>query len=153
MTIRQDSRTKSWYYWFFRGGSYFKGGFRTYDQAKEAEVKHLDRVIERGTHPERPLQDLTLAEAGNLFFEKHSKINKRSWKNDRARVAYIARFFGKKLMKDVSPEELELFLNATQKKHGIKDTTRNHYLALLKAIYNRMKKWRLYVGGNPPFYV
>src|ERR1700693_800680 len=116
MSIRQDSRTKRWYYRFYRGRSYFKGGVRTYDQGKDAEVKHFDRVIERGTHPERPLQDLALAEAGNLFFEKHSKINKRSWKNDRARVAHIARFFGKKLMREVTPEELEQFLNATQKK-------------------------------------
>jgi hypothetical protein len=153
MSIRQDPRTKRWYYRFWRGQSYFKGGFRTYDQAKEAEVKRLNRVIEHGTHPEHPTKDLSLAEAGSLFFEKHSKTNKRSWKNDRARVDVIARFFGKKLMKDVTPEELEAFLNAVQKNYGIKDTTRNHYLALVKAIYNRMRKWRLYVGENPAFYV
>src|SRR5439155_2855220 len=108
---------------------------------------------EHGANPERPAQDLTLAEDGRLFFENHSKRNKRSWKNDRARVKIVARFFGKKLMKDVTPEELESFLNAVQRKYGIKDTTRNHYLALVKAIYNRMKKWRLYIGENPAFHV
>ena len=153
MPIRQDSRTKKWYYRFWRGRSYFKGGFRTFDQAKQAEVKRLNQVIELGTRPERPTQDLTLAEAGRLFFENHSKRNKRSWKNDRARVGTVARFFGKELMKDVTPEELESFLNAVQRKYGIKDTTRNHYLALVKAIYNRVKKWRLYIGENPAFYV
>jgi integrase len=153
MSIRQDSRNKKWYYRFWRGQSYFKGGFRTYDQAKQAEIKRMNQVIDQGTHPERPTNDLTLAEAGRLFFDKHSKRNKRSWKNDRARVEVIARHYGKKLMKDVTPENLESFLNAVQKTHGIKDTTRNHYLALVKAIYNRLKKWRLYVGENPAFCV
>jgi integrase len=152
MPIRQDPRTKRWYYRFYRGASYYKGGFRTYDQTKEAEVKRLNQVIEHGTHPERPTQLFSLAEAGKLFFENHSKRNKRSWKNDRARVGILARYFGKKLMQDVTPEDLEAFLNAVQKKRGIKDTTRNHYLALVKAIYNRLKKWRLYVGENPAFY-
>jgi integrase len=56
-------------------------------------------------------------------------------------------------MRDVTSEDLEAFLNAVQMKFGIKDTTRNHYLALVKAIYNRVKKWRLYRGENPAFYV
>lgn len=154
MSIRQHPQKKWWFYRFWRQGcSYYGGKFRTYDQAKQAEVKRLDKVIEQGTHPERPTQDLTLAEAGRLFFENHSKRNKRSWKNDRARVDVVARSFGRKLMKDVTPEDLASFLDAVQKKYGIKDTTRNHYLALVKAIYNRLRKWRLYIGENPAFYV
>jgi integrase len=153
MPIRTDSRTKRWYYRFYRERSYFKGGFRTYEQAKEAERVKLNQVIESGANLQHPIRDLTLAEAGQLFFENHSKRNKRSWKNDRARVAILGKFFGKKLMRDVTPEELETFLNAIQSKYGIKDTTRNHYLALVKAIYNRMKKWRLYRGDNPAFCV
>lgn len=153
MPIRQDSRTKTWYYRFFRGRSYFKGGFRTYEQAKEAERVKLNQVIEGGANLERPIRNLTLAEAGQLFFENHSQKNKRSWKNDRARVVILGNFFGRELMQDVTPEELEGFLDAIQKRHGIKDTTRNHYLALVKAIYNRMKKWRLYRGDNPAFCV
>lgn len=153
MPIRKDPRTESWYYRFYRGRSYFKGGFRTADQAKEAERNRLSRVVEGGTSLERPTKDRTLAEAGSLFFENHSKRNKRSWKNDRGRIAVIGRFFGKRRLNAVTPEEIESFLNTVQSQYGIKDTTRNHYLALLKAIYNRMRKWRLYFGENPAFYV
>jgi integrase len=153
MSIRQDPRTRKWYFRFYRGRSYFKGGFRTYDQAKDAEIRCLNKTIDRELYPERPSQHFTLAEAGQLFFENHSKKNKRSWKNDRARVRTLSRFFGKKLMRDVTPEELEAFLNAVQENYGIKDSTRNHYLALIKAIYNRMRKWRLYAGENPAFCV
>lgn len=153
MPIRQDSRTKRWYYRFHRGRSYFKGGFRTHDQAKEAEVRHLNQVIERGVDAERPIQNLTLAEGSSVFFDNHSRKNKRSWKNDRARVALMGRFFKKTLMQDVTPEALEEFLDGLQKQYGLKDSTRNHYLALVKAIYNRLKKWRMYRGENPAFFV
>lgn len=153
MSIRRDARTKKWYYRFHRGRSYFKGGFRTYAQAEEAQRVRLDQVIEGGANAQRLTKDLTLAEAGQLFFENHSKRNKRSWKNDRARIAILGKFFGRKLMRDVSPEELEQFLSAVQKRYGIKDSTRNHYLALVKAIYNRLKKWRMYRGENPAFCV
>src|SRR6266568_2974940 len=116
MSIRQDPRNRRWYFRFYRGKSYFKSGFRTRDQAKEAEVKCLSSVLDNGARTERPAQQLTLAEAGRLFFENHSKRNKRSWKNDRARVGLIGNFFKKTLMRDVTPEMLEEFLDGLQRK-------------------------------------
>jgi hypothetical protein len=106
MSIRQDSRTGKWYYRFWRGRSHFKGGFRTFDQAKQAEIRKLNQTIENGAYALTTSREITLAEAGKLFFENHSQKNKRSWKNDRARVASIGRFFKKTLMKDVTPEAL-----------------------------------------------
>ena len=153
MPIRQDSRTKRWYYRFYRGRSYFKGGFRTHEQAREAERTGLNRVIDGGENLERPTKDLTLAEAGQVFFENHAKKNKRSWKNDRARITALSGYFGQKRMNRVTPEELDAFLDAVQRKRGLSDHTRNHYLALVKAIYNRLQKWRLYFGNNPAVYM
>ena len=66
MPIRQDSRTKRWYYRFYRGRSYFKGGFRTYEQAQEAERVRLNHVIEGGANAQSPTKDLTLAEAWSV---------------------------------------------------------------------------------------
>jgi integrase len=153
MPIRQDSRTKRWYYRFYRGRSYFKGGFRTHELAREAERARLNRVVDGGENLELSTKDLTLAEAGQTFFENHAKKNKRSWKNDRARIAALSRYFGQKRMNQVTPEELDAFLDAVQRKRGLSDHTRNHYLALVKAIYNRLKKWRLYYGSNPASYM
>lgn len=153
MSIRQDLRTGKWYYRFWRGRSYFKGGFRTAEQAKLAEVQKLNQAIECGGVFSNSIREMGLADAGKLFFERHSQRSKRSWKNDRARIAAIGGYFKKTLMKDVTPEALEEFLDRQQKQRGIKDSTRNHYLALVKAIYNRLKKWRLYRGENPAFYV
>jgi hypothetical protein len=95
MPIRQDSRTKRWYYRFYRGRSYFNGGFRTHEQAKEAERRRLNQVVDGRTNLERPAKDLTLAEAGQMFFENHARKNKRSWKSDRARIASLSEYFGK----------------------------------------------------------
>jgi integrase len=153
MPIRQDSRTRKWYYRFYRGRSYFRGGFRTHAQAKEAERIRLDEVIEGGASVNRFTKDLGLAEAGRLFFENHAKRSKRSWKNDRARIGILSRYFGNTLMREITPEKLEAFLDAVQTKHQLSDHTRNHYLALVKTVYNRLKKWRLYFGENPASYV
>src|SRR5438552_640350 len=66
MPIRQDPRTKRWYYRFYRGRSYFKGGFRTYEQAKEAERTKLNQVIDGGAYLEHPTKELSLADAGHV---------------------------------------------------------------------------------------
>jgi integrase len=153
MSIRQDTRTGKWYYRFWRGRSHFKGGFRTRDQAKQAEIRRQNQTLDDGPRMSGPARELTLTEAGELFFENHSHRCKRSWRNDRARIVLIGRFFKNTLMKDVTPELLEEFLDRMQKQRGVADLTRNHYLGLVKAIYNRLKKWRLYRGENPAFYV
>ena len=67
MPIRQDSRTKRWYYRFYRSRSYFKGGFRTYEQAREAERKRLNHVIDGGEHLERPTRDRLYLPLGASF--------------------------------------------------------------------------------------
>jgi hypothetical protein len=94
MPIRQDSRTKRWYR-FYRGRSYFNGGFRTHEQAKEAERRRLNQVVDGRTNLQCSAKDLALAEAGQMFFENHARKNKRSWKSDRARIASLSEYFGK----------------------------------------------------------
>ena len=153
MPIRQDPRTKRWYYRFYRGRSYFKGGFRSHGQAREAERTRLNCVIEGGENLERSVKTLTLAEAGQMFFENHAKKTNGAGRMTGPRIAALSRYFGRKRMNQVMPEELDAFLDAVQRDRGLSDHTRNHYLALVKAIYNRLKKWRLYFGGNPAAYL
>src|ERR1700726_3028040 len=118
MPIRQDSRTERWYYRFYRGRSYFKGGFRTAEQAREAERTRMNRVVDGGENLERPTKDLTLSEAGQMFFDNYARKNKRSWRNDRARIGVLSRYFGRMRMRQVTPETLDAFLDAAQCEGG-----------------------------------
>lgn len=149
MTIRQDPRNGNWYYRFHRGRSYFKGGFSTKQIARDAEIAAMAKIVEGGAYLERSAKDLTMAEAGTLFFENHSLKQKRSWRDDRYRITAITDYLGKLRLKEITPAKLERFLEALQAKTGFGDLSRNNYLALVKAIYNRMRKWRLYYGENP----
>jgi integrase len=154
MPIRKDPRNGRWFYRFKRNGrGYFAGQFRTYEQAKEAEVKAFDRAIKAEVYPERGGQDMTFTEGGRWFFEEHAKKTKRTWKNDRAQITLMERFFRGKLLRDIKPNDVEAFLDWVQKTRGVNDHTRNHYLAELKAIYNRLKKRQMYFGDNPAWYV
>src|SRR5438046_1429604 len=126
MPIRQDPQTKHWYYRFHKGRRFYKGGFRTAEQARQAEIRHLNLILEGGANLDRPAKDLTVTEAGQLFFENHSLKHKRSWKNDRARIRVVSQFFGNKPMKEVTPEDVERCLDYVQKKYKLMDTTRNH---------------------------
>src|SRR5258708_15253566 len=113
-------------------------------------MRRQDQAIDGRIHPDRKAQSLTFAEGGQLFFENHSKPNKRSWKNDRARVNLMTPFFGSKPMKDITPESVEAFLKALpQLKKGrwhlpITDHTRNHYLSMLRTHFNWLRKRRHY---------
>jgi integrase len=150
------SRTPSGKYYFRfqkHHQSFCEGGFRTWEQARQAEVKALNRAIQDEINPAAKTNDMTFAEAGKLFFENHAKKYKRSWKNDRARIGMIAKFFGEKPLKKISSQDVEELLNWLQRKRGISDHTRNHYLAMVKLIFNRLRKWRIFSGENPACFV
>jgi len=153
MPVRQDPRTKKWYFRFYRGRSHFKGGFRTHEAAKHAEVEQLNRSLQYGGYFDANAHRLTLAEGARLFFDRHSKKYKRSWKNDRARIWALTQYFPAKRMNLVTPEDLEAFLEHVQGTKALGHHTRNHYLGLVRSIYNRLRKWRMYRGDNPAEYV
>ncbi len=159
MPIRQDSRSGKWYYRLqYRKARFFEGGFEKADQARRAEAKKLNGLAEGRITPEKPAE-LTFAEGARWFFENHAKPNKRSWKNDRARLEMAIRFFGNKLLKDVTPEDVDAFLIWAKKRgrgvggKGLSDNTRNHYLAELRSVFNRLRKMRKYKGDNPCIYI
>jgi integrase len=153
MPIRQDPRNGSWYYRFHRGRSYFKGGFETKQLARDAEISARASAREGRSFMERPAKDLTFGEACGLFFERHSLKQKRSWRDDQFRIKALTEVLGKRSLKRIAPEHLEQFLDELQARNGFGDLSRNNYVALVKAIYNRMRKWQVYHGDNPASYL
>jgi len=91
---------------------------------------------------------MTFAEAGHWFLENHAKSNKRSWKNDRARIADMVRFFGNKKLSQITPVDVQA-MRETLRRKGLTEHTVNHYHAELKAVINRLKRLGVFSGENP----
>lgn len=149
MPTRFNKKSHTWFFRFNRSKkSYFQGGFRTKKQAEEAEINQINNAIEKEIHPELAGQQMKFLDGTQWFFDNHSAIRKRTWKNDRGRIKVMAEFFGNKRLSEISAFDVSL-LREHLKKKGLAANTANHYQAVLKAIYNRLKKFGLYSGDNP----
>lgn len=156
MPIHQDPQRKTWFYRFTRTGrSYFKGGFRTAAVAKVAEAALFDRVVSEQSHPERKGQDLSFKEAVEIHLLSQSPIKKTAY-IDRARLGLASRFFENKRVAEIQPEDIETFLArlpqlraaVTPRLKTLSDQTRNHYLAAIRSLFNRLRKRGRYMGVN-----
>jgi len=157
MPIRQKPKYKTWFFRFERKGkSYFQGGFRSAALARDAESAFLRKIIEEEIYPERKGQDLPFKEAVEWYCSTHS-VNKRTGYVDKARLGLAAMFFDNKKVSEIRPEDIESFLAklpALRMKKipylkGLSDLTINHYLAMLRGLYNRLKKRGKWSGDNP----
>jgi len=153
MTVRFKPQAKTWYHRFsWNRRSYFQGGFRTEKLAKEAEAMRFKDAVQKADCPEPVAQFTTFEEGSHWFLEKYSMKRKRSWVNDRARIKVLNEFFGGKNLWQITSSHVEA-LREYLKKKGLSSHTVNHYQALLRAIYNRLRKHQKYFGDNPTCYV
>ena len=150
MPIRQDPKTKRWYYRFSRRGKDgFQGGFRTADQAREAERVAYDVRVNREIHPELFCEDLTFQDGSKLFFENHCKRHNKAWEISQKRLEVLSSYLANRSVREITSEELEGVLEELKQERAIKDHTWNHYLALVKCMYNWLRKTKRYRGDNP----
>lgn len=150
MSIRQDSKTKTWFYRFTRNGrSYFRSGFRTAALAREAEAALYNE-------PERKGTSLIFKDAVEWYLNTVS-LNKKTAYIDRARLGLAAKFFDNQKIVSIQPEQIEDFIGRLSELRAIEtprlkklsDQTRNHYLAVLRALFNQLIKRGRFNGPNP----
>lgn len=156
MPTHQKPLNGNWFYRFkYNGESHFKGGFQTKKQANEAETIRRRQLIEESIHPERVGRDMTFEAAADLYLNECSYLEKApgTWALDEARLPVLKKFFAGRLLADVQPEDVSKLREHLAKK-GLTLHTVNHYHALLKAMYNWLKRAkRLRWIDNPAFYV
>lgn len=159
MSVKRRGATKdnpgtiedNWYYRFsYKGRSYCEGGFLNKQQATEAERLRRNAVIADEQHPEAAAgRELTFRQAGQWWLDNHTS-KKRSKKNDFGRMPLAMEYFGDKLLKDIKSTDIGVFLDKLSDLRGepISDHTRNHYRALLHALYERLEETEEYLGRN-----
>lgn len=148
MAVRRVASTGTWYYRFMRDGNvFYKGRYRTKQQAEDAQVRLLDKIIQGVICPERSGDEMPVAEAADAFYTEYSRKQKRSWEIDKARLPVIKEFFGSKKIAQITQDDVQRFRDWLLAK-GLKPLTVNHYHALLKAMVNWLGKTGRYSGSN-----
>jgi len=82
-----------------------------------------------------------------MFIENYSKVNKQSWKDDFYRLRKCVSFFGNVYLNEITALDVEKF-KSEKIEEGLTRTTVNHYLKILKRLYNIGIEWG-YVRENP----
>lgn len=163
---RGNEKDANWFYRFtYKGHDCCEGGFRTQAQALEAERLKKNVAIAQILHPEDYAGEMTFRDAADWWIKNYASI-KRSGRLDRGRLPLMVDYFGTKCLRDIQPADIDGFLtklpdlraaldkerNRAPKKR-LSDHTRNHYLALIRALYERLRHKRMYKGENPAEFV
>ena len=117
-------------------------GVLTIEQAR-IEAKKLSIKIHEGTNPllerQRDCVDKSLGSLANEFLEKHSKLHKKSWKEDERRVrTYILPHLGKYQVASIVKSDI-LHLHIRLGKHSIYEA--NKVVTLLGTIFKFGIEW------------
>ncbi len=157
-----DDKANYFYRFTYKGHDFCEGGFRTSAQATEAERLAKNKAISQNLHPEDYAGEMTMRQACQWWTVKWVPA-KRSGAGDIGMLDIIADYFDKRIMRDIRPEEIDAFLSELQdlrnakqegkRQYRVGEHTRNHYRALLHAIYERLKIKKMFSGENPVQYV
>lgn len=91
-------------------------------------------------------QSVKFREFVEMFIENYSKVNKKSWKDDFYRLRKCMSFFGNVYLHEISALDIEKF--KAVKVCELTRTTVNHYLKILKRMFNIAIEWG-YARENP----
>jgi len=91
---------------------------------------------------------ITFAEMADLYLEKYSKVNKKSWKtSDWVYLRRLKPYFGKYLLSKICPEIVEEY-KSERLSTGIKKCSVNREVSCLRKVFNVGIAWG-YASSNP----
>jgi integrase len=118
----------------------------SYKLAQEVLHKRKVEIAEGNFFPERKVKDLSFREMAEIFLKQHAQY-KKSAETLFLRTNRLIGFFGDNRLKGITPLMVQNMRNKIKATKSI--STANRYHAILRAIFNRAKDWRLFYGENP----
>jgi len=93
-------------------------------------------------------KNIAFAEMADLYFEKYSRVNKKSWKtSDWVYLRRLKPYFGKYLLSKICPEMIEEY-KSERLSTGIKKCSVNREVSCLRKVFNVAIAWG-YASSNP----
>jgi len=140
-----------WYVDFtFRGKRHRELGGFTKDQARNALIKRRAELLDVARGFKKPeAENISFEAFADKFLESHSKIEERSWRSDELSLENLKRFFERKMLRSITPEDVEHY-RAARKVEAAKNSklgkpispaTANRELACLKTLLNKAVEW------------
>lgn len=97
----------------------------------------------------RKKEKTTFEELGTIYLDTYAKVRKKSWRSDEKYLkAQLIPFFGDTYVKNVSPLAVDRFV-AKRQKDGVKNSTINRELTVLKKMLNLAIDWQFDIQKNP----
>jgi len=123
-------------------------GARTRTEAVRALNSEIADVLRGKYSWKKDNSRITFAEMAELFLEKYSKVNKRSWKtSDWVYLRRLNPYFGSEKLLDISTQGIEEY-KSKRLSTGIKKSSVNRELSCLRKIFNVAIAWG-YASENP----
>ena len=121
----------------------------TVEQARKAAYSTINE-IEKGIDPKyeksKIAKEMLFSDLFNEFMNKHSKLHKKSWKDDEDRYKLHLSCFARKRIGIISKTDIIHFHSSMAEKNGIYSANRT--IALLTTIFNKAIEWG-WEGINP----
>ena len=121
----------------------------TVEQARKAAystINEIDQGIDPKLEKSKIAKEMLFSEMFIQFMEKHSKLHKKSWKDDEDRYKLHLSHLAKKRIGIISKADIIELHSSLAQKNGIYSANRN--LALLTTIFNKAIEWG-WEGINP----
>lgn len=114
--------------------------------AEAALHKRLTEIVENKFLDIRRKELIKFKELANAYMERHSKLNKKSWKSDAVSIRRLLKSFGEISACDIKP--LDILDYKVQRIKTVSQASVNRELACLKCIFNKCIDWEL-IRDNP----
>jgi len=151
--IRRLKSGYSWCFWY-----YDENGERKKVTAKDAKCKE-DAFLEmekkvREVFNKKFKTTIKFLDFSDIYLEKYAILRKQSWKTDEKFLnAQLIPFFGEMTLNDITPEHVSDFV-LKRKKDGVKNSTINKQLQVLRKMMNLADDYGYKIEKNPvrPFH-
>lgn len=148
MGLFRRADSPSWWYRIQLKGKVMTGSTNTSDKrlAQRIYMEKHHQFAEEFHLPSQRGKNTAFFWMCGEYLEKHSKVNKRSWRDDEIIINKLKAHFGNVPLVNIQPQAIEGY--KASRKSFVKEATINRELAVLKTIFAKAVEWG-YAHGNP----
>jgi len=147
-SIYQRRKNGRWTIDYYKDGKRFQEVIKNATCWQDAHDALFLKKFDKQNEVETKMKPTTFRDYAEIFMRNYSMPNKKSWKCDSyALEAHLKPFFGKFILNDITPLLIEKF-RSEKLKAGLKRTSTNRLLALLKKMFSTAMTWN-FADNNP----
>lgn len=117
----------------------------SYKESKERLAKLKGRAVEGLEFPSRAAGRRRFSELVSKYWELHGKkLRSHTWAFYRKEIEKV---FGNKRLAEITTEAIQRFYNELRDRHSVSHA--NKHFTLIRSIFSKAKRWKLFYGENP----